>query len=147
MSKAFFKEDTVPDEGPVLAPRPSEPLPITPAGLARLVAERRAIDPTDEGTRTRALHLDRVLATVRVTEPARREGGVGFGCEVDVEDDRGERRTYAIVGPDELDPASGRITGDSPLGRALLGRREGETFELARAGRRDELTVVAIRVP
>ena len=147
MSKAFTNEDTAPDEGPVLPLRPSEPQPITPEGQRRLVEERQRIDPADEATKTRALILDRILATVTVVEPARLEGGVGFGCEVVVEDADGARRTYAIVGPDEVDAKAGRISPESPLGAAMMGRREGESFELARAGRRDELTIVSISLP
>lgn len=147
MAKAFFKEDTVPDEGPVLPPRPSELQPITPAGHHRLIEERQRIDPADEATKTRALILDRILATVRVVPPARLEGGVGFGCEVEIEDEAGGRRTYTIVGHDEVDAREGRISAESPLGAALLRRREGESIEIARAGRHDELTIVSIRVP
>lgn len=139
--------DTGTEEGPLLPARPSEPQPITPAGHRRLVEERASIVPGDEATRTRALILDRILATVRIVEPALVEGGAGFGCEVTVEDEEGETRVYTLVGPDEVDPAAGRISSASPLGQALRSHREGETIELERAGRTDELTIVAVVVP
>jgi transcription elongation GreA/GreB family factor len=142
MAKAFFKEDTVPDEGPVLPERPAEPQPITPGGQARLIAERAAIDPADEAQKTRAQILDRILATTRVVEPALLEGGVGFGCEVVVEDARRARRTYTIVGPDEVDAARGRISAESPLGTALLRARAGDSVEWRGA----ELGIVSVRL-
>lgn len=147
MSKAFLPEDSAADEGPLLPPRPLEPLPITPAGHARLVAERAAIDPADESTRTRALVLDRILATTFVSAPALLDGGAGLGCEIVVADERGQRRTYTLVGPDEVDASAGRITPESPLGRRLLRARAGDTIELERAGRTDELEVIEVRVP
>ncbi|MBN8615130.1 MAG: GreA/GreB family elongation factor [Deltaproteobacteria bacterium] len=146
MSKAFFKEDTVPDEGPTLAPRPSEPLPLTPAGRERLVAERASIDPKDEAKVTRRLTLERILATTFVREPALHEGGAGFGCDIVVEDPRGVRRTYTLVGPDEVDPAHGLISEASPLGEILLGRKVGDVVELERGEDVIELVVREVRV-
>ena len=146
MSKAFFKEDTVPDEGPTLAPRPSEPLPLTPLGRARLVAERASIDPKGEAKITRRLTLERILATTFVREPALHDGGAGFGCTLVVEDPRGTRRTYMLVGPDEVDAARGLISEGSPLGEILLGRKVGDVVELERGKDVIELVVRDVRV-
>ncbi|MBX7192867.1 MAG: GreA/GreB family elongation factor [Sandaracinaceae bacterium] len=146
MAKAFFKEDTVPDEGPTLAPRPSEPLPITMAGRARLAGERAAIDPKDESKHTRRLALDRILATTFVREAALHEGGAGFGCVVEVEDARGKRRTYTLVGPDEVDAARGLISEQSPLGEALHGRKAGDVVEVERGDDVIELVIRSVRV-
>jgi transcription elongation factor GreA len=50
-----------------------------------------------------------------------------FGATVQVEDiDCGHRATYQLVGPFEADAMNGRISIDSPMGRALLGRRVGD---------------------
>jgi transcription elongation factor GreB len=147
MSKAFFKEDTVPDEGPVIPLRSNEPQPITPAGHRRLIEERRALVPGDEATKTRAVVLDRILASLEVVEPALLDGGAGFGCEIVVEDERGARRVYALVGPDEIDAAAGLITIESPLGRKLLRSRAGDEIEIERGGRTDALTILEVRVP
>ena len=51
---------------------------------------------------------------------------VGVGTRVVVSED-GVRDEYTIVGHTETDPARGRISPDSPVGRALLGRRAGDT--------------------
>jgi len=48
---------------------------------------------------------------------------VFFGAWVAVEADDGDESRYRIVGPDEFDMAPGYISMDSPLGRALLGKR------------------------
>ena len=145
MSKAFLPEDTAAPEAPVLPVRPPGPLPITPEGHQRLLDARAALTPGDEGTKTRALVLDRILSSVEVIAPARLDGGAGFGCAITVEDGRGERRTYVLVGPDEVDPAVGRISAESPIGRKLLRAREGDSIELQRGGRVEELEVLEVR--
>ena len=145
MSKAFFKEDTVPDDGPAIATRPSEPLPITREGYERLLAELNAIAKDDEAKRTRSLTLKTILATVRIVEAAREDGGVGFGCEVDIQDDDDRARTYAIVGPDEVDALRGRISAESPVGQALMRAREGEDVEVERGGRSESWRILRIR--
>ena len=67
-----------------------------------------------------------------------------FGAWVTLADARGATRRHRIVGPDEFDREPGYISMDSPLGRALLGRRVDEEFELELPGGRQRYTVVAI---
>ena len=56
---------------------------------------------------------------------------VGLGSVVTVDDD-GETVTYTIVGADESDPARGRISSSSPVGRAFVGRNEGDDVVVRR---------------
>jgi transcription elongation factor GreA len=51
---------------------------------------------------------------------------VTVGTTVVVEGDDGERSTFTIVGSSEADPATGRISNVSPVGRALLGQGAGD---------------------
>ncbi len=55
---------------------------------------------------------------------------VSLGTTVTVTDDDGEE-TYTIVGSHEASPADGRISSTSPVGKALMGRRAGETVTVA----------------
>ena len=68
-----------------------------------------------------------------------------FGARVELEAEDGGVSEYRVVGPDEFDVASGRISMDSPLGRALLGRRAGDAFTLQRPRGPVTYTVVSIR--
>ena len=69
---------------------------------------------------------------------------VFFGALVDVEDDDGAAIRYQVVGVDEVDAKAGRVSWQSPVGRALLGRRVDDTVRVTwHAGER-ELTIVAI---
>ena len=149
MSKAFTKDDTpVPDDAAALPPRERH-LPITPAGLARLraeLAELSAAGPSEIGAR-RARVLAQVLESVYVQEPSVVNGRVGFGASVTVEEVNGRRTSYEIVGPDEAEPARRQISIASPVARALLGKRAGESAVLRRPRGDVEVTVVAVTVP
>jgi transcription elongation factor GreB len=90
--------------------------------------------------------LGRRLDELRVVPPRDdRPDRVYFGAWVEIEDEDGAVSEYRIVGPDEFDVASGRISMDAPLGRALLGRAEGDAFTLQRPKGPVTYTVVAIR--
>lgn len=55
-----------------------------------------------------------------------------FGAWVSVEDEAGKIQRYQLVGPDEFDASAGRISVDSPVGRALIGKRLGDRVSVAR---------------
>ena len=68
-----------------------------------------------------------------------------FGAFVEIEDGRGTRTTYRIVGEDEIDLEKAHISWRSPLGRSLLKKRSGDTILLRRPSGEIELTIVSIR--
>ncbi len=70
---------------------------------------------------------------------------VYFGAWIDVADAQGDEKHYRIVGPDEIDPARGYISIDSPLAKALLKRGEGEVVKVMLPGGEAELELVAVR--
>ncbi len=73
---------------------------------------------------SRVRFLSRRIDVLQVVEraPAERDK-VYFGAWVTVEDEDGQEHRYRIVGPDEFDLAAGKLSMDSPMARALLGRR------------------------
>jgi transcription elongation factor GreB len=113
--------------------------PRVAAALARLVTPGAGPDREQLSAQRRRLrefdrrieYLRAMLARVEVVDPAReRADRVLFGATVTVEEPDSRFRKYRIVGVDESDPAAGRISWVSPLGKALLGRREGERVRL-----------------
>jgi transcription elongation factor GreA len=81
----------------------------------------------------RIQELDRLLRNVEVIDgpSAKRPDVVAVGCTVEIVDTAtGERFTYTIVGPVEVDPAQGRISHVSPVGAALMGRAPGDTVRV-----------------
>lgn len=67
------------------------------------------------------------IKTAEIIEPTHSTAThVAFGATVCVEDEDGERKTYILVGEDESEPASGRISWKSPIGKSLLNARPGD---------------------
>jgi transcription elongation factor GreA len=95
---------------------------------------------------TKILRLRELRSGAVVVETGGAGDEVALGVVVTVRDlDGGREAEHAIVSAAESDPARGRLSIDSPLGRALTGARAGEevTFDAPRGRRR--LEVVAIR--
>jgi transcription elongation factor GreB len=97
----------------------------------------------------RRLHwLQKRLEKLTVVDPqAQRDTGkVYFGATVSLENEEdGSRVTYQLVGADETDLKAGKISVDSPVGRALLGKRQGDSVTVTRPRGEVDFTVVAIR--
>ena len=87
----------------------------------------------------------RLEAAVVVEPNAERREGIFFGATVEVEDEGGARNVYVIVGEDEVDGKAGRISWRSPIGRALLGKKEGDAITVRRPAGEAELEIVAVR--
>ena len=94
--------------------------------------------------------LVRRLDSAEVVDPAaprddEAESQVFFGATVTVANAHGDERTISIVGIDEIDTQRGYISWISPMARALLKAREGDTVSVRTPGGVEELDVVAIR--
>jgi transcription elongation factor GreB len=89
--------------------------------------------------------LSERMDALTVVDPAPHPSGRAyFGAWVTVEHDDGEERTYRLVGADEFDVARGFISVEAPMGRALLGKREGDLVRVQRPAGPTELTVVDV---
>lgn len=89
--------------------------------------------------------LGKRLEELTVVDPSSPDGSVRFGARVEIEDEDGNVVTYRIVGPDEFDVSKGDISMDSPIARALLGKREGDDVVVARPKGRLEYVVLSVR--
>lgn len=87
---------------------------------------------------------DRVASMVVVDPKTQDQDSVHFGATVTVADPEGEERVYKIVGVDESDPKSGRVSFISPIARALISSREGDVVRLELPGGETELEVLSI---
>ena len=75
----------------------------------------------------RILDLDSILRnTVIIDETLKLRETVDIGSHITVQEEDDLPETYYLVGPKEADPKNGRISHESPIGRALLGRRVGD---------------------
>ncbi|HEY2405780.1 MAG TPA: transcription elongation factor GreB [Polyangiaceae bacterium] len=87
----------------------------------------------------------RLDSAVVVQQDEGEHSDVRFGATVDVVDENDKRSSYSIVGPDEADPSAGRISFQSPLGRALMKRRVGDVVTVLRPAGEIEIEILAIR--
>ncbi len=70
------------------------------------------------------------LDKAKVIDPLLQKGDhVQFGAHVTIADDAGKEKTWFIVGEDEADPTSGKISWLSPIGRSMLNKKVGDYFE------------------
>lgn len=128
--------------------------------VTRAVAEAAAQGDRSENAEylygKRRLHeIDRRVRTLRkrlegmviVTQPPSDPRRVFFGAWVRLENEAGEQIRYRIVGPDEIDREPGFISMDSPLARALLGRRLDDEFSVELPGGLRRFVIVEVAYP
>ncbi len=93
--------------------------------------------------------LTRRLEIAEVVDPAAQPNRdqVFFGATVVYSDSSGEEFRVTIVGVDEAEPLQGRISWISPVARALLKAREGDTVVLRTPGGVEELDILEVHYP
>ena len=86
------------------------------------------------------------LESAQVVHSAGRDTDqVFFGCTSRIRTKNAEERTVTIVGVDEVDPAKGRVSWISPIAKALLKARAGDTVLLRTPAGAEELEVLEVR--
>ena len=145
MSRAFVNEDSFIEELPD-RPVSAHPNYVTENGRALIdaafeTARRAHSEAQAAGDRDALARAGRELrywsarrGSAKLLPIAPDIDTVQFGQAVTIIRDDGRRQTFRIVGEDEADPAKGSISHVSPLARALLGKRIGDTV---RAGNAD----------
>jgi transcription elongation factor GreA len=94
---------------------------------------------------TRIARLDAQLRTAVVHDAPTQADVVAFGSRVRVRDETsGREADYTIVGPSESNVGSGALSASSPVARAMLGAREGETVSVEAPSGARKLTVLGI---
>lgn len=79
----------------------------------------------------RVLTLENIIKNAIVIDPGvSTADSVALGSRVTVIDEAGSEQVYTIVGSAEAHPKAGKISNESPVGRALLGRRIGEEVQV-----------------
>jgi transcription elongation factor GreB len=95
----------------------------------------------------RVRYLSKRLESAEVVDPARQQKltQVFFGATVTYAREDDSEHTVTLVGPDEANPAEGRISWLSPVARTLMKAREGDTVELRSPAGTEMLEVLEIR--
>jgi transcription elongation factor GreA len=88
--------------------------------------------------------LESMIKNAAIIDENEHHDIVEIGSHVTIEQD-GERDQYVIVGPAEAAPAEGRISNESPIGKALIGHKKGDLVRASVPRGEVELKVVAVR--
>lgn len=93
----------------------------------------------------RILELEQILRNVVIIdENVKNREIVDIGAHVTIREGSFPEETYHVVGPKEADPLNGRISHESPIGKALLGHRVGDEVMVDTPGGSVRLNIVKI---
>lgn len=164
MSRAFVKENDLEHAGTDLPERPQSEHPnyVTPAGLMQLEqqaaqfdSERLRLAPQkdDPVVRQQLAVIERDLRyyqgrlerAILVNPADQQQDVILFGAIVKVEDEEGEPHVFEIVGEDEADIHHNKVSWVSPLARALIGQKVGDSVIWRRPAGDLPLEITAIR--
>lgn len=91
------------------------------------------------------VELEQLLREAVVIEGNNKKSNiVQIGCTIEVKAN-GKNKFFTIVGSEEADPASGKISNESPLGSAFLGHKEGEVVEVETPAGRANYKILDIK--
>ncbi|HEV3321899.1 MAG TPA: transcription elongation factor GreA [Solirubrobacteraceae bacterium] len=95
---------------------------------------------------TKIARLREKISTAVVVEEGQMadDGAVGFGSTVVVGDQTGQQRTWTIVSSHDAAPAEGRLSAESPVARALVGRRPGDQVTVALPRGESVLSILSV---
>ncbi len=77
----------------------------------------------------RIIELESLINNAIVVSKKRKGGIVQVGSQVVIRGKKNEKFEFLIVGPEDADPSDGKISNESPLGRALLGHKKDDEVE------------------
>ncbi len=93
----------------------------------------------------RILTLEAMIKNAVIIQEGKHHNQIVLGSTVTVSEEGSEPETYYIVGSAEADPRQGRISNESPLGRALLGKRVGDSITINAPAGALTFQIMAIR--
>lgn len=167
MSRAFTKEsvdDLAAGELPE-RPLPAHPNYVTPHGLEQLQARARELQSLhetlaaqsadDSAAKQKLREVERdqryfksQLERAEVVDPVGQpRDAVHFGATVTILDEDGKEHRFTLVGDDEADVTAGRISWASPLAKAMIGAKVGDTVKWHRPAGDAEVEIAEIVYP
>jgi transcription elongation GreA/GreB family factor len=165
VSRAFVKGDDSDLSGEEVPERPISPYPnyVTAQGLAQLRgkyegllarhAELKAAGEDFDKPKLTEIERDlryfsqRLESAFLVDVANEPRDEVHFGATVKAQTDDGEVHAFTIVGEDEADVATGKVSWLSPLAKAMIGAKAGDTVKWRRPAGDAELEIIDIQYP
>ncbi len=94
----------------------------------------------------RIAEIRQILSVAKVVDSSKsRSVKISIGCTVELEDDKGKRSTFTIVGTTETNSLEHKISNESPAGAVLIGKKKGDQVEFTTlSGKTKKYTIVGI---
>jgi len=92
----------------------------------------------------RIQELEAILRNAVLIEKSQNTGVVSIGSHVTLQEDGSDPETYHLVGSTEADPRKGRISHESPIGRAIIDKKVGDVAEAETPGGRIKFKIIKI---
>ena len=93
-------------------------------------AEYSSARQEQERVESRIAEIENILQNVEVIKKPKGDSKVQLGSSVKLKGSDGKTKEFQVVGTVEADPLNGKISDESPIGQALLGKKEGEEVEI-----------------
>ena len=93
-------------------------------------AEYSAARQDQERAEGRIAEIEGILQNVKIISKPKGDSKVQIGSNVKLKSESGVTKEFQVVGTVEADPLNGKISDESPIGQALLGKKEGEQVEI-----------------
>ncbi|MEK7153782.1 MAG: transcription elongation factor GreA [Patescibacteria group bacterium] len=106
--------------------------------------EYSAARQDQERNEARISEIEHILSNVQVITAPKNDGKVVLGSTVKLKSDSGKQKEFQVVGTVEADPLSGKISDESPIGQALMGKKPGEKIEIKLPSETISYTIVEI---
>lgn len=93
-------------------------------------AEYHAAKDEHERNESRIMELEGILGSVEIIKKPKGDSKVQLGSTVVLKGEGGKTKEFQVVGTVEADPLNGKISDESPIGKALLGKKEHDEVEI-----------------
>lgn len=108
-------------------------------------AEYSSARQEQEKAESRIGEIEHILLNVDVIKKPKGDSKVQLGSVVKLKDGGNKTKEFKVVGTVEADPLNGKISDESPIGRALIGKKVGEKVEIVTPADTTTYTVVDIK--
>ncbi len=92
----------------------------------------------------RIQELEAILRSAVIIENSKAKDVVSIGSRITIQEGNEEPETYHLVGATEADPRNGRISHESPIGRALMDKKVGQVAEAETPGGKIKFKIISI---